>query len=355
MTNLHTLHNTFGVSPWLDNLSRDMIQDGTLQNYINQGIRGVTSNPSIFEKAFRDGQLYKEPYQSLKTHGLSTEEAYWELAIEDIQNTCDHMLPVFTESNGNDGFVSLEVSPEFAHDRTATTNQARELWQRVGRRNLMIKIPATMECLGSITDVIASGINVNVTLIFSLHRYLQVINAYMGGLEKLGDPSSVRSVASFFISRVDSEIDPRLNEHTELQGLAAIAQARAAYGIFLESFNSNAERWSSLEMRGAKPQRTLWASTSTKNPAYPDLKYVDGLLTNNSVNTLPDATIAAILDHADFESKTGLQPTDIESAHETLNTLTNASIDLQGVANKLESEGVSKFQEAFQNMLSALG
>lgn len=353
MTNLHELYNKYGVSPWLDNLSRDLISSGDLKKYVDNGIRGVTSNPSIFEKAFAEGSSYKAPYQSLKSQGYSTEDAYWALAIEDIQNTCDVLRPVYDESSKDDGYVSLEVSPKLAQDTDATITQAKDLWARVNRPNLMIKIPATIECIPAITEVISCGINVNVTLIFSLHRYLQVIAAYMSGLERLGDPSSVRSVASFFISRVDTEIDPNL-ENSDLKGIAAVAQARAAYGIFLESFNQNADRWSALVTRGAHPQKPLWASTSTKDPSYPDLKYVDGLLTKNSVNTLPNATLEAILDHANFSEAKGLSADDIENAHEDLAKLQSAGVSMQVVSEKLEKEGVEKFQQAFTNMLNAL-
>lgn len=354
MSNLHMLHDVFAVSPWLDSVSRDLIVSGELRRYVEQGIRGVTSNPSIFEKAFKDGLLYKEPLAALKSSGKSTEEAYWELAIEDIQNACDILRPVFDESRGNDGFVSLEVSPALARDSVKTTTQAKDLWNLVNRPNVMIKIPATEECIPSIADTIAAGINVNVTLIFSLSRYLKVITAYMDGLERLQDPSHVRSVASFFVSRVDSEIDTRLVDKKELQGKAAVAQARAAYGIFLESFNENADRWARLVTRGARVQRPLWASTSTKNPEYPDLMYVDGLLGRNSVNTLPDATVTAIIDHAAFENKTALSAEDIEQAHEQLAELKVAGVDMQDISNKLEQEGVQKFQDAFATMLASL-
>lgn len=353
MTKLHDLYNSFGVSPWLDNLSRDLINSGDLQSFVDRGIRGVTSNPSIFEKAFSGGDSYRAPFLDLRSQGKTTEQAYWELAIEDIQNACDILRPVFDSSGADDGYVSLEVSPQLARDSLATTEQAKQLWTNVNRPNLMIKIPATEECLPAITEVLAAGINVNVTLIFSLHRYLQVINAYMCGLEKLSNPGSVRSVASFFISRVDTEIDPRLNDE-RLKGLAAVAQARVAYGIFLESFNANADRWAALAVRGSQPQKTLWASTSTKDPSYPDLKYVDGLLANNSVNTLPNATIDAILDHAQFENSINLNAEEIEKAHEQLTNLSVAGINLKEVAGKLEKEGVEKFQQAFQTMLAAL-
>ena len=352
MSNLHVLYDKFEVSPWLDNLSRELITTGKLQSYIDQGVRGLTSNPSIFEKAFASGD-YKEPLEVLLSQGKSKEEAYWQLAVEDIQSACDLLKPVFEASGHDDGYVSLEVTPELAFDAGKTVSQAKDLWARVDRPNLMIKIPATEACLPAITEVLASGINVNVTLIFSLHRYLQVINAFVSGVEKLEDPSLVRSVASFFVSRVDTEVDERVKD-PRLNGLAAVAQAKAAYGIFLESFSPYAERWSALEKRGAKAQRVLWASTSTKNPLYPDLKYVEGLLTKNSVNTLPDATIDAILDHAKFEEAQSISSADIEEAHDQLALLQANGINMVEVSAKLEKEGVEKFQEAFRNMLTAL-
>lgn len=353
MSNLLTLHEKFSVSPWLDNLSRELISSGDLKRFVDQGIRGVTSNPSIFEKAFSDGTHYGEPFTALKNEGKSTEEAYWQLAIEDIQNACDILRHVYDQSDADDGYVSLEVSPENSRNLDATIAQAKDLWARVDRPNLMIKIPATLESLPAITECIASGINVNVTLIFSLHRYLQVISAYLDGIERIADPSRVRSVASFFVSRVDSEVDARLKD-PKYKGLAAVAQARAAYGIFLESFNTNADRWANLVLAGASVQRPLWASTSTKDPSYPDLKYVDGLLTANSVNTLPNVTVDAILDHASFDDKQTVSPADIESAHEDLALLQANGIDMKDVSDKLEQEGVEKFQQAFRTMLSAL-
>ncbi len=356
MTNLHNLYNTFHVSPWLDNLSRDLIQSGSLQTYVDQGVRGVTSNPSIFEHAFGSTDTYDQALADLRSQGNGTEESYWQLAVEDIQAACDVLRAAYDASNKEDGYVSLEVSPNFAQDCDATVLQAQELWTRVNRPNLMIKIPATEACIPAITICIAQGMNINVTLIFSLSRYLKVINAYMAGLEKCVEPSSVHSVASFFISRVDSEVDARLIElgREDLKGTAAVAQALAAYGIFLESFNPLAERWARLAARGALIQRPLWASTSTKDPSYPDLKYVEGLLTPDSVNTLPDATIAGIIDHAQLDNLSAIDASDIQSAHDQLTMLASCGIDMNAVAEKIEYEGVEKFQKAFETMLSAL-
>jgi transaldolase len=354
MSNIKKLYTDYAVSPWLDNISRDYILDGTLARYISQGIRGVTSNPSIFEKAFSESESYKVPIQSLKDQGLGTEDIYWKLAIEDIQGACDILLPLYTASNGNDGFVSVEVSPEYARDAEATTKQAHDIWGKVSRPNVMIKIPATKECLTSIRDVVASGIHVNVTLIFSLHRYLQVIHAYMDGLEKCGDPAKVRSVASFFISRVDSLVDTLVHEKEELLGTAAVAQAQVAYGIFLESFSPHSERWVKLARAGAHIQRPLWASTSTKNPHYDPLKYVSSLLARDTVNTLPDQTITSI--ESDFNTSTvrAVSVEDIQLAHDALDALKAHGVDMTQVSTQLENEGVTKFQDAFRSMLRAI-
>jgi transaldolase len=355
MSNLTYLYTDFKVSPWLDNLSRDMIQSGTLKELVEKGVRGVTSNPSIFEAAF-SGSSYDEALAKSRSSGLTTEQSYWSLAIEDIQHACDILSPVYASSAREDGYVSLEVSPDLAHDADATILAAEDLWHKVNRQNLMIKIPATEECIPAISVCISKGINVNVTLIFSLHRYLKVVAAYMSGLEMLADPSRVHSVASFFISRVDSAVDERLRSigRDDLRGQAAVAQARVAHGIFLESFNPLAERWERLAQKGALPQRPLWASTSTKDPAYPDLKYVSGLLAKHSVNTMPDATIAAILDHGVFSHHDTVTSETIEEAHEVIAHIEAAGVSMADVSKELEDQGVEKFKAAFHSMLTAL-
>lgn len=356
MTNLQTFFHDFKVSPWLDNISRDLINSGRLAELRDLGVRGVTSNPSIFENAFKSGTSYDSALNDARSRGLSTQDAYWEMAISDIQTACDIMFPVYESSNREDGYVSLEVSPELAHDCDATVLQAEQLWSRVNRPNLMVKIPATEDSLPAISICIAKGMNINVTLIFSLPRYLKVIAAYMAGIEQLDDPSIVRSVASFFISRVDSDVDNRLKalNREDMKGQAAVAQARVAYGIFLEAFNPLAERWEKLAAKGAAVQRPLWASTSTKDPSYPDLKYVSGLLSAHSVNTLPDATIDAILDHGVFDYTQSISIETIEESHEVITHLETAGVNMAEVAKELEDQGVEKFQAAFQSMLIAL-
>jgi transaldolase len=359
MNNLQNLSDSFQQSPWLDNLSRDILKNGHLLELVQKGVRGVTSNPTIFEHAFVHSDAYDGDYKQLKEEGRTTEAAYWELAIADIRKAADLLYDVYQSSDGSDGYVSLEVSPEYARDVQKTLDQARDLWKRVDRRNLMIKVPATEECVPAIGQLLSEGINVNVTLIFSLKRYLQVINAYMDGLERNdNDVTGVRGVASFFVSRVDTEIDARLDaigsdEAKGLKGKAAVAQAQAAYGLFLEAFNSLAERWERLEERGAHAQRPLWASTSTKNPDYPDLLYVTNLVASNTVNTLPDQTIEAILDHGEI-TEMAITSEAILAAHDTLSALTKVGIDLNDVSKVLEDQGVEKFQASFKTLLEAL-
>jgi len=361
MIDLHALHNSFGQSPWLDNLSRHFINDGTIERFIKHGVRGVTSNPTIFEKALTDGDTYDE---AIKASGLTKEHAetlYWELAVEDIQHTADLLKPVFDESNHEDGYVSLEVSPELAQDATSTVTQARYLWHIIDRPNLMIKVPATEACLPAITELIADGFNLNVTLIFSLERYQQVMDAYMAGLEqRKEDISSIHSVASFFVSRVDTEIDSRLDSMgdsgTKLKGQAGLAQARLAYELFTQVFTPDNSRWSALAARGGNIQRPLWASTSVKNPDYDPLLYVKGLIARNTVNTLPNATLEAI-ESAPVNSLSnagGVTPEHIQVAHELVSKLEAVGIHMSEVTALLEKEGVEKFHESFQTLLAAV-
>jgi transaldolase len=270
--------NDFGQSPWYDNLARTLLVDGGLKRLVDEdGIKGVTSNPTIFEKAMAAGDGYDEGLAACAADGLSIEDSYWRLVVEDVGNAADLLRPVHDATGGADGFVSIEVSPDLAHDTAGTIAQAKELFARLGRPNVMIKIPATIEGLDAITAVVGSGINVNVTLIFALARHAAVIDAYMDGLEKLvvagGDPSTVSSVASFFVSRVDTETDRRLPDGHELRGTAAVANAKLAYALFKERFAGT--RWDELAAKNARLQRPLWASTSTKNPAYSPTLYVD--------------------------------------------------------------------------------
>ena len=280
MSDIARLHE-FGQSPWYDNLARSLLRDGGLAKLVaDDGIRGVTSNPTIFEKAMAAGQGYDDQLAACTADGLSIEDSYWQLVLDDVATAADLLRPLYDESDRSDGFVSIEVSPDLAHDSDATIVQAASLFERLGRPNVMIKIPATLEGLPAITANIAVGINTNVTLIFSLDRHDAVIDAYLDGLEQLraagGDLSGVASVASFFVSRVDTETDRRLPEGSALGGKAAVANAKLAYRLFRQRFAG--DRWESLAADGARVQRPLWASTSTKNPAYPPTLYVDELI-----------------------------------------------------------------------------
>jgi transaldolase len=341
---------TFGQSVWLDFISRKAIQDGTLAKYIEDGVVGMTSNPAIFEKAM-SGTDYDGEIIALAKAGKSADEIYQQLAVEDVQSAADLLRPIFDRTNGLDGYVSLEVSPLLARDTAGTTSEAKAYWARLGRPNVMIKIPATVEGLPAITEVIGSGINVNVTLLFDVARYQAVAAAYLAGLEQAAkaghDLSKIRSVASFFLSRIDTLVDglPEAKEH---QGLAAVASAKHAYEAFLEI--QGGAQFQTLAEKGAHPQRLLWASTSTKNPAFPDLKYVETLIGPETVNTMPTETIAAVLDHG---QPADLLTSDLPKIHEDLADLAGAGIDLLVVSKQLEEEGLKKFVDPFDK-LSAL-
>src|SRR3954452_5396196 len=307
MTRLQELFATQGQSPWLDNLKRGYLKTGDLQRLVDDGIRGVTSNPTIFQKAIAGSEDYDDQFRELaKTK--SVEDAYWDMVVDDITGALAVLRPGYNSADGGDGFVSIEVAPSLANDTAGTISAARSLHERIAQPNLMVKIPATAAGTPAIERMIAEGRNINITLIFSLSRYEDVIEAYLAGLEQLrqsgGDVSQVRSVASFFVSRVDTEADRRLeaigsDAALALRGRAAVAQAKLAYQLFVEKFGGS--RWEALAAAGAQKQRPLWASTSTKNPAYSDLLYVDSLIGPDTVNTLPDATIAAFEDHGTIE------------------------------------------------------
>jgi transaldolase len=357
VTTLQRLFDEQGQSPWLDNLKRGYFRDGTLQAMVDQGIRGVTSNPTIFQKAIAASSDYDEQFAEL-TSRLSVEDAYWELVLDDIRHACDVLRPVFDASGGCDGYVSIEVSPALARDTEGTIRDARSLWQRVARPNVMIKIPGTAEGLPAVRAAIGAGININVTLIFGVQRYGEVIDAYAAGLADLlaagGDPTAVSSVASFFVSRVDVEVDRRLraigsDEATALLGTAAVNQAKLAYELFRQ--RSTDQAWVSLAERGAKRQRPLWASTSTKDPSYPDLLYVDNLVGPDTVNTMPDATIAAFLDHGTVARTVD---DDLEHARAGWAALAQVGIDTDDVAHTLEEEGVASFSKSFDELVQAL-
>ena len=355
MNRLQTLYAKSGQSPWLDNLRRGWITSGELSDWVDKGVRGITSNPTIFQKAMTDTDVYDGQLAKLSQHGSSTLESYWTLAVSDIVNALDILRPVYDASNGQDGFVSVEVDPGLAADTEGTILAARTLHERINRPNLYVKIPATSAGLPAITQMIAEGRSINVTLIFSVNRYLEVMDAYLRGLEaNEGDLSGISSVASFFISRTDTEVDRRLealgtSQALELRGLAAIAQARVAYQRFCDTFTGT--RWDALATRGARKQRPLWASTSTKNPAYPDTLYVDALIGPDTVNTLPDATLEAFMDHGTVARTVD---NEVAKAYEDLERLIAVGVDLNDVSRVLEEEGVTAFIKSFDELLTSL-
>jgi transaldolase len=353
------LHDQHGQSAWLDNLKRDYITSGQLVTIRDGGVRGLTSNPSIFQKAIQDSSDYDEQFEQLNATGASIDDAYWAMVIRDIHSACDVFSKVYDHSAGVDGYVSVEVAPGLAHDGPGTEAAARDLHERINRRNLMVKIPGTEQGLAPIQQMIAEGRCINVTLIFSLERYAEVIEAYLSGLELLAadpdaDLSRVASVASFFISRVDSEVDKRLDSigsdaALALRGKAAVAQAKLAYQLFVAAFSG--PRWDALAARGAQVQRPLWASTSTKNEAYPDTLYVDELIGPDTVNTLPEATLDAFADHGTVVRRVD---EDVDGARRAWQELTDVGIDMDDVAAQLEREGVASFAGAFDELIAAL-
>ena len=353
------LHQVQGQSAWLDNLKRSYITSGRLVEIRDTGVRGLTSNPSIFQKAIQDSSDYDEQFAELRSSGAATNDAYWAMVIRDIHSACDVFSKVYDLSDGVDGYVSVEVDPGLAHDGPGTEAAARLLHEEIGRRNLMVKIPGTEEGLAPIEQMIAEGRCINVTLIFSLDRYSRVIEAYLAGLERLAsdpgaDLSTVASVASFFISRVDSEVDRRLeaigsDEALALRGKAAVTQGKLAYQLFLDAFSG--PRWEALAARGARVQRPLWASTSTKNDAYPDTLYVDELVGPDSVNTLPEATLEAFADHGTLARRIDA---DVDEARSVWQALNQAGVDMDDVAAQLEREGVASFAAAFDELIAAL-
>ena len=345
-----------GQSPWLDNLRRGWLTSGELQRWVDRGIRGLTSNPSIFEKAISSGTDDDEQVGDLVAGGTGVVAAYWELVIADIRGALDLLRPVHDASDGLDGFVSVEVAPDLARDSAGTEAAARDLHERIAAPNLYVKIPGTAEGLAPIRQMIAEGRSINVTLIFSLERYAEVMEAYLAGLEAAeGDLSRISSVASFFISRVDTEVDRRLGEiGTEaalaLRGRTAVAQAQVAYQRFLDTFRG--PRWEALVARGARVQRPLWASTSTKDPSYPDTLYVDTLIGPDTVNTMPEATIDAFADRGTPARTVDADP---EGAQAVLDQVQELGVDLDDVARVLEEQGVAAFAKSFDELLGTLG
>src|SRR5512138_3000327 len=343
-----------GQSIWYDNIQRKLLESGELKAMIERGdIRGVTSNPSIFNAAIAKSTDYDPALKSLAWAGWDAEKIFWQLAIEDIRSACEAFLPLYEETNGGDGYVSIEVSPNIAHDTEKTVAQAEQLWVRVARPNLMVKIPATPQGIPAIRKAIAAGLNINITLIFSLARYAEVMEAYLSGLEDraaAGHPiNHIASVASFFVSRVDSKIDGKLPEDSPLRGKAAIANAKLAYEEFQKIFSSR--RWENLKVKGARVQRPLWASTSTKNPAYPDTIYVDNLIGPETVNTVPPATLEALRDHGRAEVTL---TRDLDQAQNAISQIESRGISMDTVTQELEEEGVKAFAEAFTQLLATI-
>ncbi len=352
---LHRL-SALGQSVWIDSLSREAIRGGHLQQLIDDdAVVGATSNPSIFQKAMSSGEAaYDEQLRELGSSDV--EQAFWALAEQDIREACDLFRPTWDQGLGRDGYVSLEVDPRLAYDSLGTFKEAMRLHEAVDRPNLLVKIPATKPGLAAIEDVIAKGRSINITLIFSLRRYAEVAESYIRGLERLiaegGDPSKVASVASFFVSRIDTEADRRLQEiggHDDLKGRLAVANAKLAYRHYQHTFQG--PRWDYLAGKGATSQRVLWASTSTKNPAYPDTLYVDELIGPDTINTMPQDTIEAFQDHG--SPRPSLND-GLAAAQTVLDELAQAGVSYDDVTDTLEREGVEKFEASFRDLLDSL-
>jgi transaldolase len=353
---LHRLAE-YGQSVWIDFLSRDMLRNGELERRMrDDAVVGVTSNPTIFQKAISSGAAYDEQLREVLEEERDPKEIFLRLAIKDVKDALDLLRPVWDEGSGQDGYVSLEVDPNLASDTAGTIEEAQRLHETIDRPNLFVKIPATKAGLPAIEEMIARGRSINVTLIFSLERYAEVAEAYIRGLERLveagDDPGTVASVASFFVSRVDTETDRRLDEvggHDELKGKLAIANAKLAYQRYKEIFAG--DRWEALSSKGATTQRCLWASTSTKNPAYRDVMYVEELIGPRTVNTMPDETIEAFQDHGE------VAPTleqGVDEAKRVFEQIQQAGVDYDDVTDTLEREGVEKFADSFAELLEGI-
>ena len=355
----------YGQSMWLDYIRRDLFTTGKLQQMIaNDGLRGMTSNPSIFEKAIADSSLYDDYLQTLGKKGLKPIDVYEQIAIRDIQAAADTLKPVYQESNFHDGYVSLEVSPYLALKTQETIDEARRLWKAVSRENVMIKVPGTAEGIPAIKQLIGEGININVTLLFAQEVYEKVAEAYIAGLEELakngGNLKKMAGVASFFISRIDTLIDSKLDEkikadpnqqsfYKSLQGKVAIANGKLTYQKYQKIFSG--PRWEALASKGAQTQRVLWASTSTKNPAYRDVIYVEELIGPDTVNTMPPATVDAFRDHGKVRNSL---TEDVPGAQKVMDDLAKAGISIKEVTDKLTADGVKLFADAFDKLLAAV-
>jgi len=356
---LTDLFTVTGQSPWLDNLKREYIVNGDFARVLASGIRGLTSNPTIFQKAIQGSALYDDQFFKSVQRGLTTEETYWELVVSDIIGALDIFGPLYVSSSGLDGYVSVEVSPGLAQDMDGTVAAAQELQDRIARPNVMIKVPATKVCIPAIEEIIIRGINVNVTLILGLivikRSWMHIFAVCRGSARRIRAKfRKLLRLRVFFISRVDSEVDKRLDaictqDALDLRGKAAIAQAKIAYEMFEQTFSG--EAWRSLAKLGAQVQRPLWASTSTKNPDYPDTMYVDELIGPHSVNTLPDATMDAFSDHGSIAETI---TSNVDGARKVLDDLSRLGIDMTSVAQQLEHDGVLSFQQSFNELLAVL-
>lgn len=369
MTNnpLLQIEKEYGQSIWMDNLSRNIIESGELKELlVSRGIVGITSNPAIFEKAIAGNKIYDPDIEKGIKAGKSVMEIYESLVFTDVRNACDILRDIYEKTNGLDGYVSIEVPPNLAYNTEDTIREAQRYYEAIGRDNVMIKIPGTPEGLIAVEKVIAAGINVNVTLLFSVKSYVEAAWAYIRGLEARvaegKDISRIASVASFFISRIDTNIDARLDkliaateepqkqeELRQMKGKFAIANAKIAYQKYKEIIKS--ERWQALAAKGAKPQRLLWASTSTKNPEYSDVIYVDSLIGPDTVNTMPPATIEACADHCNVENRI---ETDLDAAYKLTETLPQIGINLDEVMAELLADGIEKFIQPFNSLMKSL-
>jgi transaldolase len=344
-----------GVSIWLDTLSRELLDSGAFAELVADfGVTGATSNPTIFAKAITGSDAYDDQLRAAVASGVhDTQELFFDLALEDVGRAADLLRPTYQASDGRDGFVSFECTPDLADDTAATISQALELWHRLARPNVMIKVPATEAGIPAIEELTAQGVNVNITLLFSVARYEQVIDAYVAGLERRvtagQSVEAIASVASFFVSRVDTKADPLLPADSPLRGRIAIANAHVAYGRYRERFAD--ERWRALAAAGARPQRPLWASTGTKDPAYSDVLYVEGLIAPDVVNTMPEATLRAFADHGRV---TEAIPEDGVGAEEILRAATSAGLDLAAITAQLEREGVRSFCASYEELLASV-
>ncbi len=345
--------NSLGQSAWLDNINRSMLKSGAIKSLVSKGLRGMTSNPTIFEKAITGSEIYDKDIEHLSRKGASAFNIYDELTVRDIQDACDIFMPVHEATNRLDGYVSLEINPELAFDQHETIEEGKRLYKKVNRPNLMLKVPATHEGFGAIEELTSLGMNINSTLIFSLEQYISTANSYINGVKRLMekgmDAGGLRSVASVFVSRIDTAIDKELEERSSLKGKAAAANCAVIYNKYQDIFYG--EEFKEAANNGANAQRVLWASTSTKDPAYSDIKYVSELIAKDTVNTLPDNTFNNFLDHGNVIEP---QNFNIENARKVLHSLAALDIDINQVTSRLLNDGIIAFQRSFKELIETL-